>query len=75
MSRPMRCRSPSIGARFLVRGGAGEAVEGKFRGRVVVIEFPDHAAALACYRSPEYAPRAGAADGGVHGRRHDHRGL
>ena len=43
------------GARFLVRGGAGEAVEGKFRGRVVVIEFPDHAAALACYRSPEYA--------------------
>ena len=43
------------GARFLVRGGAGEAVEGKFRARVVVIEFPDHAAALACYRSPEYA--------------------
>ena len=43
------------GAQFLVRGGAGEAVEGKFRARVVVIEFPDHAAALACYRSPEYA--------------------
>ncbi len=42
------------GARFLVRGGAHEAVEGKFRARVVVIEFPDYAAALACYRSPEY---------------------
>ena len=44
-----------FGGRFLVRGGAGETVEGKFRGHVVVIEFADHATALACYRSPEYA--------------------
>lgn len=42
------------GARFLVRGGAFECVEGEARERNVVIEFPDYAAALACYRSPEY---------------------
>lgn len=43
------------GARFLVRGGTFEAVEGESRDRNVVIEFPDYATALACYRSPEYA--------------------
>lgn len=43
------------GARFLVRGGRHEAVEGDARDRNVVIEFPDYASALACYRSPEYA--------------------
>jgi len=43
------------GARFLVRGGQFEAVEGKARTRNVVIEFPSYQAALACYRSPEYA--------------------
>ena len=43
------------GARFLVRAGAFEAVEGQARSRNVVIEFPSHEAALACYRSPEYA--------------------
>jgi uncharacterized protein (DUF1330 family) len=42
------------GARFLVRGGKAEAVEGTGRSRNVVIEFKDHATALACYRSPEY---------------------
>ena len=42
------------GARFLVRAGASEGQEGKLRSRHVVIEFPDYAAALACYRSPEY---------------------
>jgi uncharacterized protein (DUF1330 family) len=42
------------GARFLVRGGQLEAVEGEARSRNVVIEFPDYDAALACYRSPEY---------------------
>ena len=31
-----------------------EAPEGKARARNVVIEFPDYASALACYRSPEY---------------------
>jgi uncharacterized protein (DUF1330 family) len=29
-------------------------MEGKFRSRLVVIEFSDYATALACYRSPEY---------------------
>lgn len=43
------------GARFLVRGGAFEAVEGKARARNVVIEFPSYEAAIDCYRSPEYA--------------------
>jgi uncharacterized protein (DUF1330 family) len=44
-----------FGARFLTRGGPSETPEGITRSRVVVIEFPDYAAALACYRSPEYA--------------------
>jgi uncharacterized protein (DUF1330 family) len=43
------------GARFLARGGRTEMPEGKTRSRVVIIEFPDYAAALECYRSPEYA--------------------
>jgi uncharacterized protein (DUF1330 family) len=42
------------GGRFLVRGGAFEAPEGKPRTRTVVIEFPSYAAAVECYRSPEY---------------------
>jgi uncharacterized protein (DUF1330 family) len=47
------------GGRFLVRGGAHETLEGDWRpGRVVVIEFPDMAAAKAWYRSTEYAPLA-----------------
>jgi uncharacterized protein (DUF1330 family) len=44
-----------FGARFLVRGGTSEVVEGVARARRVVLEFPDYAAALACYHSPEYA--------------------
>jgi uncharacterized protein (DUF1330 family) len=43
------------GAKFLVRGGTFEAVEGKTRSRNVVLEFNDYATALACYRSSEYA--------------------
>jgi len=42
------------GARFIVRGGPFEAKEGSARSRNVVIEFRDHATALACYNSPEY---------------------
>lgn len=43
------------GARFIVRGGNFECVEGAARQRNVVIEFPTYQAALECYRSPEYA--------------------
>jgi uncharacterized protein (DUF1330 family) len=43
-----------FGARFMVRAGKSQCMEGKFRSRIVVIEFPDFDAALACYRSPEY---------------------
>lgn len=39
----------------MVRGGPFEAVEGESRQRNVVLDFPDYARALECYRSPEYA--------------------
>ena len=42
------------GARFLVRGGKFEKMEGETRSRHVVLEFKDFATALACYHSPEY---------------------
>jgi uncharacterized protein (DUF1330 family) len=42
------------GARFLVRAGQYERVEGTSRSRNAVIEFPSYQAALECYRSPEY---------------------
>jgi uncharacterized protein (DUF1330 family) len=42
------------GARFLVRAGTFENVEGTSRSRNVVIEFPSYQAALDCYHSPEY---------------------
>ena len=38
----------------LVRGGRIEVLEGRVRARNVLRAFPDYAAALACYRSPEY---------------------
>jgi uncharacterized protein (DUF1330 family) len=47
-----------FGARFLVRGGAREVVEGNVRGRTVVLEFPSYQAARDCYRSPEYQAAA-----------------
>ena len=43
-----------FGARFLVRGGEFQAVEGEARARHVVIEFPTYQAAIDCYNSPEY---------------------
>jgi uncharacterized protein (DUF1330 family) len=46
---------PKFGARFLIRGGKSEIVEGTGRTRIVVIEFKDYATALECYHSPEYA--------------------
>jgi uncharacterized protein (DUF1330 family) len=43
-----------FGGRYVVRAGKFDGMEGTSRLRNVVIEFPDYAAALACYRSPEY---------------------
>ena len=43
-----------FGGRFVVRGGRFERMEGESRSRNIVVEFPDYATALACYRSPEY---------------------
>lgn len=51
------------GARFLARGGASETFEGAAYDRQVVIEFPDLAAARACYHSPEYATARRQRDG------------
>ena len=42
------------GARFLVRAGRFEAVEGGSRPRNAVVEFPSYQAALDCWQSPEY---------------------
>ena len=42
------------GARFLVRGGAKQQMEGASRARTVVLEFPSLEAAQACYASPSY---------------------
>jgi uncharacterized protein (DUF1330 family) len=44
------------GGRFLVRGGAAEALEGAPPKRIVVLEFPSLDAARSWYRSAEYAP-------------------
>jgi uncharacterized protein (DUF1330 family) len=56
--KPYAAANPAIfkkfGGRFVVRGGKFENPEGSSRSRNVIIEFPDYAAALACYRSPEY---------------------
>ena len=56
--KPYAAANPAIfkkfGGRFLVRGGKFDVAEGNSRTRNVVIEFPDYASALACYRSPEY---------------------
>lgn len=46
------------GAKFLIRGGKCEAVEGAGRARNVVIEFDSYEQAMACYRSPEYQAAA-----------------
>ncbi len=42
------------GARFIIRGGDQQEMEGSTRKRTVVIEFPSYDAAMACYNSPGY---------------------
>jgi uncharacterized protein (DUF1330 family) len=51
------------GARFLVRGGTFEAVEGEARSRNVVIEFSSYQAAIDCWNSPEYKHAKSLRDG------------
>ena len=50
----------AFGGRFIVRGGAVERLEGEWQPkRLVVLEFPDHAAAKAWWDSQDYAaPKA-----------------
>ena len=64
-----------FGGRFVVRGGKFEALEGSGRSRNVVIEFPDYAAALACYRSPEYQENIKSAAAAFDRRHRRYRGL
>ena len=64
-----------FGAKFLVRGGKHEAVEGKARARNVVIEFPSYQAALDCFRDAEIPGGEGDPRSGDGGRYPRHRGL
>lgn len=43
-----------LGAKFIVRGGQSQVVEGASGDRHVVIEFPSYEQALAAYNDPEY---------------------
>jgi uncharacterized protein (DUF1330 family) len=52
-----------FGARFLVRGGQFQPVEGTSRSRNVVIEFPSYQAAVDCWNSPEYKAAKAKRDG------------
>lgn len=47
-----------FGARFVIRAGRFETVEGQSRARNVVIEFPSYQAAIDCWNSPEYQDAA-----------------
>jgi uncharacterized protein (DUF1330 family) len=42
------------GAKFIIRGGRFENLEGNSRSRHVVLEFPSYQAALECWHSPAY---------------------
>jgi len=41
-------------AKYLVRAGKYDAVEGSTRSRNTILEFPSYQAALECWNSPEY---------------------
>jgi len=43
-----------LGARFLVRGGQSEVMEGEAYLRHIVFEFDSYEAAMAAYNDPEY---------------------
>ena len=42
------------GAKFVVRGGEGQVLEGPDATRLVVIEFENYQIAQDCFHSPEY---------------------
>ncbi|MEM1428608.1 MAG: DUF1330 domain-containing protein [Pseudomonadota bacterium] len=44
----------ALGAKFVIRGGQSQVMEGAAHNRHVVIEFPSYEAALAAYNDPEY---------------------
>lgn len=52
--RNSRQPSEKFGAKFIVRGGPVDLMEGEARERNVVDEFADRETAMACYRSAEY---------------------
>jgi uncharacterized protein (DUF1330 family) len=52
-----------FGARYLVRGGRRDVMEGRARSRIVVLEFPSYDVALGCYHSPEYQAASKLRDG------------
>jgi uncharacterized protein (DUF1330 family) len=54
ISPRLRLRSRSSEQKFIVRGGAYQAMEGHARERNVVVEFKDRSTAFACYQSLEY---------------------
>ena len=44
----------AFGGRYVARSGTTAAIEGEPPGRIVILEFPDRAAALAWRASPAY---------------------
>lgn len=44
-----------FGGRYVVRSGATETIDGEPPGRIVILAFPDRAAALAWRASPAYS--------------------
>ena len=45
------------GGQYRVRGGEAQALEGQWTpDRLIILEFPDRAAALAFYNDPAYEP-------------------
>ena len=43
-----------FGGKFVIHGGHKEPLEGEWQGDIIVIAFPDRAAARAWYASPAY---------------------